>query len=108
MEADEEKTPQQLVIETIWTYAGWAIVIIACIGAGVFIGHLKWGDADALRVKVDQFEKQVLTLKNERETLNTRIAKLTQERDSCQKSGTAAAPAGGGAAAPAASGVQVE
>jgi predicted negative regulator of RcsB-dependent stress response len=109
MEADEEKTPQQLVIETIWTYAGWAIVIFACIGAGVFIGHVKWGDADALRVKVDQYEKQVLTLKNERETLNTRIAKLTQERDSCQKSGApAAAGGGGGAAPPAASGVQVE
>ena len=112
MEADEEKTPQQLVIETIWTYAGWAIVIFACIGAGVFIGHLKWGDADALRVKVDQYEKQVLTLKNERETLNTRIAKLTQERDSCQKAGTAGAaapaPPAGGAAPAAPSGVTVE
>jgi predicted negative regulator of RcsB-dependent stress response len=108
METDEEKTPQQLVMEAIWTYAGWTIVILACIGAGVFIGHVKWGDADALRQKVEQYEKQVLTLKNERETLNTRIAKLTQERDSCQKSGAgggAAAPAGGGAAA---GGVTVE
>jgi len=110
MESDEEKTPQQLVMEAIWTYTGWAVVILACIGAGVFIGHVRWGDAPALRKKAQEYEKQVLTLKNERETLNTRIAKLTQERDACQKPG-AAAPSGGGAAAggsPAAAGVTVE
>jgi len=108
METDEEKSPQQLVMEAIWTYTGWAIVILACIGAGVFIGHVRWGDATRLRSKVQEYEKQVLTLKNERETLNTRIAKLTQERDSCQKAGAAAAPApaAGGAAAP--GGVTVE
>lgn len=100
--SDDEKSPQQLVVDTIWTYAGWLIVILACIGAGVFIGHAKWGDAEALRAKVGQYEKQVLSLKNERETLNTRIAKLTQERDTCQKSsptGAVAAPAAKGAPA---------
>jgi hypothetical protein len=109
MESDEEKTPQQLVMEAIWTYAGWALVILACIGAGVFIGHVRWGDAPALRKKAQEYEKQVLTLKNERETLNTRIAKLTQERDSCQKAGSApsaGAPAAAGGAA--AGGVTVE
>ena len=105
METEEEKSPQQLVMEAIWTYAGWAIVILACVGAGVFIGHVRWGDATALRGKVEQYEKQVLTLKNERETLNTRIAKLTQERDVCQKAGSAAAaPAAGGGAAGGAAG----
>jgi len=101
MDTNEEKSPQQLVVETIWTYTGWTVVILACIGAGVFIGHVKWGDATQLRAKVEQYEKQVLTLKNERETLNTRIAKATQERDACMKGG-------GAPAAPAASGVVVE
>ena len=96
MDTNEEKSPQQLVVETIWTYTGWTVVILACIGAGVFIGHVKWGDATQLRGKVEQYEKQVLTLKNERETLNTKIAKLTQERDACQKGGGAPAPAAGG------------
>jgi len=96
MDTNEEKSPQQLVVETIWTYTGWTVVILACIGAGVFIGYVRWGDATALRAKVQQFDKQVLTLKNERETLNTRIAKATQERDACLKGGGApAAPAGG-------------
>ncbi|MGH7898772.1 MAG: hypothetical protein ACREQQ_12515 [Candidatus Binatia bacterium] len=106
METNEEKPPQQLVMEAIWTYTGWALVILACIGAGVFIGYTRWGDATALRTKVDQFEKQVLTLKNERETLNTRIAKLTQERDACQKAGAAGAPAAAAPAAP--GGIAVE
>jgi len=101
MDTNEEKSPQQLVVETIWTYTGWTVVILACIGAGVFIGHVRWGDATMLRGKVEQYEKQVLTLKNERETLNTKIAKLTQERDACQKGG-------GAPAAPAAGGVTVE
>ncbi len=104
MQSDEEKSPQQLVVDTIWTYAGWLIVILACIGAGVFIGHAKWGDADALRAKVGQYEKQVLSLKNERETLNTRIAKLTQERDTCQKASAAPPSTGSPVAAPGAPG----
>jgi predicted negative regulator of RcsB-dependent stress response len=105
---DEEKSPQQLVVETIWTYTGYAVVILVCIGAGVFIGHVKWGDAAALRVKVTQYEKQVLTLKNERETLNTRIAKLTQERDACQKAGGAPAAASGAGGPAATGGIVVE
>ncbi len=93
MEEDEEKSPQQVVKEAIWKYTSWAVVILGSIGAGVFIGYTRWGDAELLRGKVDQFEKQVLALKNERETLNTKIAKLTQERDACQKGGGAPAPA---------------
>jgi hypothetical protein len=92
---DDEKSQQQLLVETIWTYTGWTVVIFACIGAGVFIGHVKWGDAAALRVRVDQYEKQVLALKNERDAA---ITKLTEERDACRKaaSGDTPAPPGSG------------
>jgi hypothetical protein len=98
MDNNDEKSSQQLLVETIWTYTGWTVVIFACIGAGVFIGHVKWGDAAALRVRVDQYEKQVLALRTERDTI---IAKLTQERDACQK-------AAFGASAPAASAIRTE
>lgn len=92
MQSDEEKSPQHLVVDTLRTYAGWLLAILACMGAGVFMGHAKWGDADTLRAKVRQYEKQVLSLKNERETLNTRIAELTQERDTCRKAANPRAP----------------
>lgn len=83
---EEEKTPQEQVKEAIWTYTGWAVIILACIGAGVFIGYEAWGDAPTLRRKVDQYEKQVLDLKNNRESLQTQIAMLTRDRDECKKS----------------------
>ena len=107
MDDKAEKSPQQLLVETIWTYTGWTVVIFACIGAGVWIGHVRWGDSAALRLKVDQYEKQLAALKNERETKNTMIAKLTQERDACQKGAGAGNPSPAGAA-PAGSGVTVE
>jgi hypothetical protein len=103
---EEEKSPQQFLLETIWTYTGWAVVLIACFGFGMFAGYVRWGDAPGLRLKVDQFEKQVMSLKNERETLNSRIAKATQERDACQKAGAAARPGADTAAGP--GGVTVE
>jgi hypothetical protein len=99
MDTNDEESSQQLLVETIWTYTGWTVVIFACIGAGIFIGHVKWGDAAALRVRVDQYEQQVVALRNERDTM---IAKLTQERDACQKAAL------GGASAPAASGIRAE
>ena len=93
-ETEEEKSPQQFVMETIWTYTGWAMVLLACIGAGFYIGYLRWGDAPALKLRIDSLDKQVLSLKNDRETVNTRLAKATQERDECRNAAgkPAAAP----------------
>ena len=100
---EEEKSPQEQVKEAIWTYTGWAVIILACIGAGVFIGYEAWGDAPTLRRKVDQYEKQVLELKNNRESLQTQIAMATRDRDECQKSleSTGLKPLSPGGSAPA-------
>jgi hypothetical protein len=100
-DAEEEKSPQQYVMETIWTYTGWAVVLLACIGAGFYIGYLRWGDAPALKLRVDSVEKQVMALKNERETLNTKLAKMTQERDECRNTASKTAGGAAGGAAPA-------
>ncbi|MGH7818243.1 MAG: hypothetical protein ACREQ9_00570 [Candidatus Binatia bacterium] len=113
----EEKTPQEQVKEAVWTYTGWAVIVLACIGAGVFIGYTFWGDAPRLRSEVSRLDKRVGDLKNEREGLQTQIAMTTRDRDQCQQSleevqskmgaaGGAAPPAEG--AAGAAGGVQVE
>jgi predicted negative regulator of RcsB-dependent stress response len=104
MDDKAEKSSQQVLVETIWTYTGWTVVIFACIGAGVWIGHMRWGDSTALRLKVDQYEKQFTALKNERDAV---IAKLTQERDACQKAASAG-PLSPTGAPVAASGVRAE
>ena len=36
------------VKDVVWTYAGWVVIILICIGAGVFIGYTLWGNAGSL------------------------------------------------------------
>ena len=94
-----EKTPQEQVKEAVWTYTGWVVIVLACIGAGVFVGYTMWGDAPRLRQEVSRLDKRVGDLKNERESLQTQIAMTTRDRDQCQqalaqrKEGGAEAPA---------------
>jgi hypothetical protein len=81
------------VKEVVWTYAGWALILLVCVGAGVFIGYTLWGDAASLKRDLDQTVEQVNTLKNERETLKSQLALVTRDKDACQKQ---LAAAGGG------------
>jgi uncharacterized protein (DUF3084 family) len=83
------------VKEAVWTYTGWAVILLVCVGAGVFIGHLLWGDATLLRTQLSEATEQVNTLKNERETIKTQLSVATRDKEVCQKKLTdaAAAPA---------------
>jgi hypothetical protein len=82
------------VKDVVWTYAGWVVIILICIGAGVFLGYTMWGDAASLKQELSQSVEQVNTLKNERETLKSQLALATRDKDACQKQ---LANAGGGA-----------
>ncbi len=55
------------VKDVVWTYAGWVVIILICIGAGVFLGYTMWGNAASLKRDLDQTTEMVGTLKNERE-----------------------------------------
>jgi hypothetical protein len=86
------------VKEVVWTYTGWAVILLVCVGAGVFIGYSLWGDAITLKRDLDQTTEMVGTLKNERETLKSQLALSTRDKEACQKQ--LAATAGGGAGNP--------
>lgn len=73
------------VKDVVWTYAGWVVIILICIGAGVFLGYTMWGDASALKNDLNQANEMVGTLKNERETLKSQLALATRDKDACQK-----------------------
>ncbi len=79
------------VKDVVWTYAGWVVIILICIGAGVFLGYTMWGDASTVKAELAQTTEMVNTLKNERETLKTQLAVTQRDKDACQK----AAAAGG-------------
>ena len=73
------------VKDVVWTYAGWVVIILICIGAGVFLGYTLWGDASSLKQQVKETTEQVNTLKNERETLKSQLALSTRDKEACQK-----------------------
>jgi hypothetical protein len=73
------------VKDVVWTYAGWVVIILVCIGAGVFLGYTMWGDAATLKRDLDQTTEMVGTLKNERETLKSQLALSTRDKEECQK-----------------------
>ncbi len=91
----------QEVKEVVWTYTGWAVILLVCIGAGVFIGYTLWGDALALRRDLDKQTEMVSSLKNERETLKSQLALEKRDKEECRRKlfgGTGEGAAGGGAA----------
>ena len=86
------------VKEVMWTYTGWAVILLVCVGAGIFIGYTLWGDATVLRRDLDKQTEMVGTLKNERETLKSQLALVTRDKEACQRQLTGAGAVGGGAA----------
>jgi predicted negative regulator of RcsB-dependent stress response len=85
------------VKEVVWTYTGWAMILLVCIGAGVFIGYEMWGQASVLQADLTKQTEMVNTLKNERETIKSQLALAMRDREACQRS-LAATSGGGGAA----------
>jgi hypothetical protein len=99
---DEDKSPPELLKETLWSWAQRLVVTAVLLGAGVYAGYFQWGDAAALRLEKKQLEDQIVDLKNQRETLSTRIAREQRDKEVCRKEMTelkknaAAAPADSG------------
>jgi hypothetical protein len=82
---DEEKSPPELLKETLWQWAQRLVITAVLFGAGVFAGYFQWGDAAALRLEKKQLEDQIVDLKNQRETLSTRIAREQRDKEVCRK-----------------------
>jgi len=93
------------VKEVVWTYTGWAVILLVCVGAGVFIGYELWGQATSLQAALTEQTETVNRLKNERETIKSQLALATRDKEACQRTlasvgGGAAPGAGGGGPAP--------
>jgi hypothetical protein len=73
------------VKEVVWTYAGWVVILLICVGAGVFIGYTMWGNASSLQRDLTATTEMVNTLKNERETLKSQLALASRDKEACEK-----------------------
>ena len=98
---DLDKTPQEELREKTWQAATRLVVAATLFGSGLLTGYLMWGDAAALRSQVKQKQDRIVDLENDRETTSTRMAKVTRDKELCEKALKAGAP-GAAAAAPAA------
>jgi hypothetical protein len=88
------------VKEVVWTYTGWAVILLVCVGAGVFIGYELWGQATSLQSELTKQTETVNALKNERETIKSQLALATRDKEACQRTLANASAGGGGATAP--------
>jgi len=90
---DLDKTPQEELREKTWQAATRLVIAITLLGSGYVVGYLQYGDAVELRQQVKQKKDRIVDLENERETMSTKMAKISRDLEVCQKALKAAAPA---------------
>jgi hypothetical protein len=100
--SESEKSPQDELKEKTWQAANRLVLAATLFGSGYVVGYLQYGDAVELRDKVKQQQDRIVDLENERETMSTRMAKETRDREVCDKDLKAAKAGGAAPAAPAA------
>lgn len=95
---DLSKTPQEELKEKTWQAATRIAIALTLLGSGYTVGYLQYGDAVELRSTVKQKQDRIVDLENDRETMSTKLAKVTRDLEVCKKAG--AAPAAAAPAAP--------
>ena len=83
--AEQEKTAEEELREAVWSWGQTIVVTLVLLGAGYLGGYFQWGDAAELRTQKKQLEDQIVDLKNQRETLSTRIAREQRDKEVCRK-----------------------
>jgi cell division protein FtsB len=83
--AEEEKSAEQQLSDAIWGTVSRVVLAVALLGAGLFAGYYRWGDAVEAREQVKLQQDQIVDLKNQRETLSTRIARFQRDLEVCRK-----------------------
>ena len=99
--AEPEKSAQEELKDAVWEWTQKLVVAAVLFGGGILAAYFMWGDAAKLRQSNKELQDQVVDLKNQRETLNTRIAREARDKEVCVRSLSDAKKAAGSAAAPA-------
>ncbi len=83
--AQEEKTPEEQLRDAVWTTVQRIVIAAVLFGAGFFAAWYNYGDAVELRQTKKELEDTIVDLKNQRETLSTRIAREQRDKEVCQR-----------------------
>jgi hypothetical protein len=83
--AEEEKTAEEELKEAVWVWVQKTVVALVLFGSGIVAAYFAWGDAGDLRQTNKELQDQIVDLKNQRETLNTRIAREARDKEVCNR-----------------------
>lgn len=83
--SDLDKTPQEELREKTWQAATRIVIGLTLLGSGYLVGYLQYSDAIQLRSQVKQKQDRIVDLENDRETMSTRMAKVTRDKEICEK-----------------------
>ena len=81
--AQEEQTAEEQLREAIWTGVQRVVVAAVLFGSGFFAAWYTYGDAPQLRQTKKELEDTIVDLKNQRETLSTKIAREARDKEVC-------------------------
>ena len=83
--ADNDISAEQQLRDAVWTWVQRAVLAVMLFGAGLFSGYFRWGDAVEMRQANRELQDVIVDLKNQRETLSTRISRERRDKEVCQK-----------------------
>lgn len=99
--SEPEKSAQEELKDAVWEYTQKTVVALVLFGGGILAAWFMWGDAGRLRQTNKELQDQVVDLKNQRETLNTRIAREARDKEVCLRDLNVLKKGAGAPAAPA-------
>jgi hypothetical protein len=80
---EDEKTAQEELKEAAWEWTQKIVTALVLFFGGIVAAYFMWGDAAELRMGNKELQDQIVDLKNQRETLNTRIARELRDKEVC-------------------------
>jgi uncharacterized membrane-anchored protein YhcB (DUF1043 family) len=83
--AQEEKAVEEQLREAIWSGVQRVVVAAVLFGSGFFAAWYSYGDAPQLRQTKKELEDTIVDLKNQRETLSTKIAREARDKEVCMR-----------------------
>ncbi len=83
--AQDEKSAEDQLRDATWMWVQRTVVAAVLIGAGFVGAWFQYGDAVDLRHENKVLQDTIVDLKNQRETLSTRIAREQRDKEVCQR-----------------------
>ncbi|NQY90387.1 MAG: hypothetical protein HRT46_01880 [Deltaproteobacteria bacterium] len=83
--SEENRTAEQELQEAMWLWMQRLVLALVLLGAGYFAAWYQAKDYTDIKVGLGEANDTIVDLKNERETLSTRIARELRDKEVCRK-----------------------